>query len=219
MRKLTKEQELIELGKIWMKKSLDKGSHDQYHAQTVEDNCMGVWEEMKQTDPESASQVDIGLIRLVAWWHDCYKSQIKSPTISSVLYEGRFSEKIFREQAANYLRPERLEQVAYAIANHNKVWKFFYRLKKTPVLLRILLEADGVESIRTSRNRNQAYNYQAEINSESYKQSSTKDRANKKRKSFFYKIFSWILRKCLVIFFFFYPFSKYGRSVYYKNLK
>jgi len=232
MRKLTKEQELIELGKIWMKKSFDKGSHDQKHAQTVEENCIGIWEEMKQTDPASANQVDIGLIRLVAWWHDCYKSQLKSQTISSVLYEGRFSEQIFRQQAQPYLRPDRLEQVAFAIANHNKVWKFFFRLKKTPVLLRILLEADGVESIRSSRNRNGSQitteNKDIEDQQNIIEQKSLNTTNNnksvrasihKKKKPLVYKVFSWVLRRGLIAFFFFYPFSKYGRMLYFKNLK
>ncbi|MBD3329881.1 HD domain-containing protein [Candidatus Dojkabacteria bacterium] len=195
MRKLTKEQEAIELGKVWMKKSKDP-THDYGHAQRVTQNALKVFEELKENQPERFKEIDPGLVKLLGWWHDCYKARFEKASFRDLFIEGRESELIFRDEMKNYLKPERLEKVAYAISNHQKVFLYVFRFGKIPPLLRIIFEADGLDAMRRDRHK----------------------MIIGQNPNIFRKLFSFGMHQFMTIFYkLFLPFTEYGRNTFKRN--
>lgn len=189
------DQQIINIGKQNMRESKDP-THDYTHAETVEKHCLNIIAEYKAKQNPQFAQVDENLLRIAAWWHDCYKATQAKPTFHALFNEGDEAEKIFTKELSGKMDPTRLAIVAEAIKGHNKVWKFRFNLTRINPVLRILLEADGVETFSKRPNI-------TEIS----------------KGPFFYRLFSTILRYCLITFYYLYPFSQYTRETFYKNLK
>lgn len=197
MRKLTKEQEAIELGKIWMKKAKDL-THNYGHAQRVTQNALKIFEELKETEYDRVKDLDEGLIKLMGWWHDCFKARHEKASFRDLFVEGKESERIFRDEMKNYLKPDRLEQVAYAISNHQKVFLYVFRFNKIPPLLRIIFEADGLDAMRKDRFR----------------------MIQKQAANIFRKIFNWGMHQFMTVFYtVFLPMTDYGKNTFKRNKK
>jgi len=188
------EDEAIELGKVWMQNSRDI-IHDFGHAQRVAHNAIKVFEELRAKN--EAQNLDKNLILLASWWHDCYKATKKSPTIKDIFIEGKESAVIAERELKAYVKEERLKRVLYAIENHQKVFIFFWRLKKIDPLLMVIFEADGIDGLRRDR-------YFMLLQSE---------------KLLLKRIFHIFLHNFLRIFYFFYPKSEYFKQLYWKNTR
>jgi HD superfamily phosphodiesterase len=143
------ELKAIELGKIWMKNSINKG-HDYEHAQNVEEYAVKILKEFKdlETIPE---EVDEDLVKLAVWWHDSYKSRIKGLSIYALFFEGREAGKIARRELSKYVSKRRLDLVVEAIKMHNNFVLSILVTKYYPPLLQILMEADNIEAMSETR--------------------------------------------------------------------
>lgn len=196
-KQLENEQKVIELGQKWMSKSVDVGIHDYEHAKTVEQNALRIFEEYKAKGVKDVNDTDENLIRIVAWWHDAYKSRARKDTIASLFNEGEKSAVIFSRKAKQLMTPERFNLARYAIREHNKVWIHRFRLPKDPVLLRIILEADGVETVHSARLR----------------------LVVKKKKSLLKKLITRSINFGLKIYFLLYPLSQVAKQIMKQNIK
>lgn len=199
------EKKAIELAKDWMRNSVDPINHGFAHATKVEYNALEILKEYKSKGEEWVKEVDEDLVSMASWWHDAFKATFKKGsflrTVAKDFYEGYESARILRKKLDGLVAPERIEKIAYAVENHNLVWKFrpFVSNKKivTP-LLKIIFEADGIETIEKNR----------------YKHS-----LQKRKGKLLHTIYSIILHNGLVIFYTFYPFSTFAREEFKKNLK
>lgn len=152
MRKLTREQEAIELGRIWMKKSFDE-VHDEKHVTMVEKHALEVFHEM-QKRKEFLDDIDENLVLLAVWWHDCYKATLCQETWDSVMNEGERSAEIAENELSSYLTKDRLDKVLTAIRYHNKPYFYMPKRRKLTKLGQILIEADCLDGYRKNRNPN-----------------------------------------------------------------
>ncbi|HVX92708.1 MAG TPA: hypothetical protein VHA74_01180 [Candidatus Dojkabacteria bacterium] len=143
------ELKAIELGKIWMRNSLNKG-HDYEHASAVEKHGLAIYKSLKE-DGRLKPNIDEELVSLVAWWHDSYKARLKYPTIKALIFEGYESEKIVEKELKNYLSKDRLAIIKDAIRYHNHPWIYFVLTNKFNQLRQILLEADNIEVFSEKR--------------------------------------------------------------------
>lgn len=180
-----------------MGKAIDIGCHDYEHGETVERNALGVYKELKEKKTKDIDQVDERLIRIVAWWHDAYKSTSLNESFSSLINEGEKSAVIFSRKAKALMTPERFNQARFAIREHNKVWRHRLRLKKAPILLRIIFEADGVETVHRARLR----------------------LVIKKKKTVTKKLITRGINFGLVVYFHLYPLTDFSKRVMRENLK
>lgn len=146
------DAEIIRLGKEIMKGSIDP-VHGYSHAESVEQNALAVFHELLEKSPAQVAGIDEDLVKIAAWWHDCYKAQFNDSFLYSTFNEGKRSAEIFRQMFSDKMAMDRLEKVANAIRYHNEVWKFNFRVKKINPLLRIILEADGVETVLHTRTK------------------------------------------------------------------
>lgn len=189
------EKDAIELGKSWMRKSIDP-VHDFTHAQRVVQNSLKIYEELVESNPEMAAKLDPYLIELAGWWHDAYKSRAEKIKIVDIIKEGDKSALIVEEELNNYIKPERLERILKAIRAHPRVHKYFWRLNRIDPLLRVLLEADILDAVRKDR-------YLIGL---------------KSSKNIFRKIFYFTTNKAILIFTkFFFKKSNYGKNVFQRN--
>ncbi len=147
---LKKEEEAIRLGKIWMEKSKEV-SHETEHASRVVQNSLKIYEEIKEKTPGVVEDIDENLIKLVGWWHDAYKSTTDNISVVDLFLEGKRSAQLVEEELKNYMKSKRLKRVLFAITYHPQVYFYFWRIKKTDPLLRIILEADGLDGTRKDR--------------------------------------------------------------------
>ncbi len=147
---LEKEKEAIKLGKIWMRKS-NEVSHGTEHASRVVQNSLKIYEELKERSPVLVEEADENLIKLVGWWHDAYKASTSKITVLDWFSEGKKSAQIAREELEDYVKPKRSEKILFAISYHPQVYFYFWRINKTAPLLRIILEADGLDGTRKDR--------------------------------------------------------------------
>lgn len=143
-----KKVEAIELGKIWMRNSVNKG-HDYEHASNVEKHGLEIYRELKKVDP--GVDFDEGVVSLVAWWHDAYKSRIASPSIWAFFFEGRECERIVRKELADYVVKKELDIICNAIFNHNNFLAYFLLPNSYGPLVQILIEADNIEVFNKDR--------------------------------------------------------------------
>ncbi|HRI05552.1 MAG TPA: hypothetical protein PLV59_01250 [Candidatus Dojkabacteria bacterium] len=146
-----KEKEALELGKIWMKNSINKG-HDYLHAQHVEEHALVIYKELKKAGKLPA-YVDESLVSLSAWWHDSYKARTKGLTLWAYLFEGYESEKIVKRELKGLLTESRLKRLAQAVRMHNHFAIYFLISKNYPPLAQILIEADNIEATSKVRLR------------------------------------------------------------------
>lgn len=188
------DQQIIEAGKRWMKESKDP-CHDYEHAETVEKHSIQILKEYQSKNNPQFADTDENLVRIAAWWHDCYKATQSKSSFYSVFNEGVEAAKIFRMEFEGKMERSRLKLVAEAIEGHNKVWKFRFKINKINPVLRVLLEADGVETIVSERAAKQT----------------AKD-------SLLYKVFSFFVKYGLICFYLVYPFSAYAKAVFHSNL-
>lgn len=125
----------IELGKIWMKNSIDR-THNFEHANSVVNHALKIFEELK---PKGVTQ---DMVELAGWWHDAYKSRCKEVTWFSIYHEGEESSKILKQQVESLIPKEYFEKVSEAITNHNRgVYTIFFHKRMSELSL-ILIEAD-----------------------------------------------------------------------------
>jgi len=196
MRKKTREQESLELAKIWMKKSIDPMCHGYDHAQKVEENILKIYEEYKQKGLKGLETIDENMILLTVWWHDCFKAQWPNGKIKYYFIEGEKSAKIFEEQNKDYISDERRKLIYHAIWCHNQIWRYRLFHWRKPVLVRLLQEADSIESVNTFRLK----------------------KSLKKKRKIFMKFFNVFLYVFIVVYLFFYPMTKSARKIYWENI-
>lgn len=194
MRKLTKEQEAIELGKIWMKRSRSVG-HGFEHAQQVSIHMLNIYEELKESNPKYVKDIDNNLIELAAWWHDCYKATILSSSIKDMFLEGNKSAEIFEIQTKKFIKKIRRKRVQDVIKVHNLNFLQMIKGRKIDPLLRIIYEADGLEAISKKRYVN----------------------IMKKRMGILKKLFIILLHNYLIFYIGVMKKSEYGKNVYKKQ--
>lgn len=142
----------IELGQVWMKKSLNH-SHDWTHAQNVATHSLKIYESLKK-EGRMSSEITPELVEISAWWHDSYKSRLRRTPVTALFNEGFESEKIVRLELAKFLSKKQLDLVSHAIRHHHFPAQFFFlfRYFYTP-LMQILFEADHLEVFRMDRFR------------------------------------------------------------------
>ena len=139
------EQKVIELGKIWMKNSINK-THNFEHAQNVLNHALKIYPQFKDLDEN--------LVEIACWWHDCYKSRTKKDTFESIFLEGIRAVKIFENEIGNRMDQERKKIVAQAIKRHsNFLWIIFNR-KGMNNLDIVLFESDQLEQFNDIRASN-----------------------------------------------------------------
>ena len=134
----------IELGKIWMRNSLDI-SHDYTHVQKVEEHALQIYEELKPED------VTIEELKLAIWWHDSYKARCKTTSFDSIWNEGTKSIKIFEKEFKDKIPDEVLERVGRAIVSHNRAFYILFNHSKMDNLSMLLIEADQLDGLRKER--------------------------------------------------------------------
>jgi len=139
----------IELGRIWMKKSVNIG-HDYIHAGNVEKRALQIFQKLNNKSKLN-NTFDEDSVILVSWWHDAYKSRKVRPSIWGVIFEGNESAKITRNEIGEYIEEGQLDKILSAIRWHNHPFLFFLFQKKRNLLGRILIEADGEEALRDER--------------------------------------------------------------------
>lgn len=144
MKKISKTQ-IIELGKIWMRNSINP-NHNYVHASEVQKHALEVHKEIGEC-------IDINLVLMAVWWHDSYKSRQKTNTLYAAIFEGKEASKIFREQFEGKLEKKELELVCDAIFNHNSPPIIISLRGQYNVLNQILIEADNIDSLSLERYR------------------------------------------------------------------
>ncbi len=137
-------QKAIELGKIWMRNSVDP-SHDFEHAQNVSKHALEIFKELEPND------ITTEMVEIACWWHDSYKSRCKHTTWHSIYYEGGESKKIFEKEVGQLLPSEYVERIGEAIYNHNRAFHILFNHRKLDSLSMILIEADQIEGLNTER--------------------------------------------------------------------
>ncbi len=150
MKKHERELAAIELGKVWMKKSVNK-SHDWNHADKVVQHSLKILESL-ETEERVEKGVTKNLTEICAWWHDSYKSRLKRSPVSSLFNEGFKSEDIVREELRKYLGNKELEIVSNAIrVHHFPIAYFLFNKAKFTGLTQVLYEADHLDVLREDR--------------------------------------------------------------------
>jgi len=144
-----KYSKAIQLGKIWMKNSLNT-SHGYEHAKFVEENAVNIYRSLKK-EGIYLNGVNKKLVRIVSWWHDAYKARLKRPEILSFFFEGFCSSKIVERELKKYLSVKDLKTISKAIKYHH-IPIYYYIMKwRHPILSQILIEADGLEDLNLDR--------------------------------------------------------------------
>lgn len=136
----------IELGKIWMKKSLDP-THDFNHAQRVLEHAKSIFNELK---PEGIS---MNMVELAVWWHDSYKSRCNRTTIKSIVMEGIYSRDIFKREVGDLISGTDMELISNAIYQHNRAFNILFNHRKLDSLSMILIEADQLDTLNIDRRK------------------------------------------------------------------
>lgn len=144
-----REKEAIELGKIWMRNSINKG-HDFNHASEVEKHGLAILEEL-QKSREISLGVDKNLVSLAAWWHDAYKSRVRGFSLWAYFFEGYEAQKLVRRELSEYVEKDRLNTLLEGIRMHNHFFLYFMISGNYPSLTQILVEADNIEATSEDR--------------------------------------------------------------------
>lgn len=189
---------LYKEGRILMTKASDKKGHDHNHAKKVQQNAEQILSELLTKDPQKYQIENIEqMVLTAAWWHDSYKRKHKKFSLYAIFNEGQEAEKIFLANVHSGDLPEsERAQIAHAIRFHHQPYKFMFNWKDMPPVTRILLEADGVETINIIRFLNHM----------------------RKAKNILALIFYIILFIGLSIFYFLMPLTKAARKIYWQNL-
>lgn len=137
------EEKAIELGKIWMKNSVNL-DHNFEHALNTEKHALKIFPHFKDLDEN--------LVKITAWWHDAYKARQKKDTLISLIIEGIKSVEIFEREVGKYISPKRKKQISKAIKIHNLFPLFMLCKKYLLPLSQVLYEADQLEGYNTRRN-------------------------------------------------------------------
>ena len=87
----------ISMGKERMRKSLDS-FHNYQHALTVEMISLKVYNEFKRKKLPGIEIANTELIRVIAWWHDCYKATLPKFSVKANFQEGPESTAIIRKE-------------------------------------------------------------------------------------------------------------------------
>jgi hypothetical protein len=137
-------KEIIDEGQEMMRNSLDS-FHSYVHAQYVEDTALKVYEELRAKGYKDIDRVTPELVKVAAWWHDCYKSRLSEFSVASNFSEGIESGKIIRDSLSSRMRPEDLELLVEAVENHagSSLFPYFFLNRTKSPLHKILLEADA----------------------------------------------------------------------------
>jgi HD superfamily phosphohydrolase YqeK len=136
------EQKVIELGKIWMKKSINK-THNFEHAQNTLNHALKIYPQFKD--------LDSNLVEIACWWHDCYKSRTKTETFESIFLEGAKSSKMFEKEVGSLMSLQRNKVVSQAIKRHNNFLWIICNRKGMSSLDIVLYEADQLEQFNDKR--------------------------------------------------------------------
>lgn len=134
------KQALVKAKKIMGESS--EPSHDLKHAQEVEKHALEIAKEFGYTD--------LALVSMVSWWHDVYKASKKDLNIIDALTEGQRCAQMARNELEGVLEDEKLSELVLAIQKHDSyLWQLLKR-GNMPVLTQILIEADGIDRLRKS---------------------------------------------------------------------
>lgn len=187
-------EQAISLGKIIMKKSTDPG-HGYQHAKRVEESSVRIFREFKKDTPEKAKNITEDMVRIVALWHDAYKALRIKQKFSDIFTEGKKSAILAKKNLSVFLDEKQISLILYAIENHHKNIRFRLFLKKIPLMLRIILEADGLELVHKERFKKVLQQLGWSIHS----------------------IIHIMVYLMAIVFYRFYPMSQYGHSKYIRQ--
>jgi uncharacterized membrane protein SirB2 len=190
--------QLHETGRAMMKKAHDKVTHGHKHARKVLENSEKILAELLITDPEKYDIDGIDLmVETASWWHDSYKRLQKKTSFYSLFHEGEEAEKIFLQNPETAKLSE-IDQrfIAQAIREHGMPYKYFFNWRSMPPVTRVLLEADGVETVCISRIKHSIG----------------------KSHGIILKLFHVLLYIALVVFYLLMPLSRVARKIYWQNL-
>lgn len=145
-------RKIIEEGQDIMSNSLDP-FHSFSHAQCVEHTALNVYKELKENRYKNIDQVSPELVRIAAWWHDCYKSQLSQFSLAANFNEGTESAKIIRNKLTSRMNSEELELLVEAVENHagSSLFPYFFLNHTKSPLHKILLEADAHDLVNVQR--------------------------------------------------------------------
>jgi hypothetical protein len=146
------ERKAIQMGRERMKISKDP-IHGFEHAKNVEKYSLEIFQSLKKEGWEMDSEIDENLILLCAWWHDCYKALFEKKTLLNEFFEGIRSAEIAQEELKGFVSEKRLKMILDAIRVHNNFLFLFFSGKKLPILTRILIEADTIDSKNIERKK------------------------------------------------------------------
>lgn len=142
----------ITAGKEIMRNSVDP-CHDLTHAELVEKKGFEVYEELKTKNFPGIDDLPRELVSVAAYWHDCYKATKPDFQSRDNFIEGEKSAEIMDKQLKPLMHPDEYSQVRDAVKNHagKSILRYAFKPKKCGLLNKILLEADGYETINASR--------------------------------------------------------------------
>lgn len=141
-------KELIEEGRLLMSKSVN-ATHDVVHVNAVQHHAIEIWRELKAKGKTKLTQEEV---LLAVWWHDVFKARFDDSSLLIDLLEGLGSMSILLNESKKKKVPlPRIKNVAIAIFVHNNPFAIYLNSLLGGGLIRILMEADGLDGFRENR--------------------------------------------------------------------
>lgn len=137
-------EKALQIAKDHMEVSNDL-AHNSHHAQEVEKHALEIAKEFGYTD--------LALISVVAWWHDVYKAGKGHLNLIDAYTEGERCAQMARNELEGVLEEEKLAELVFAVRKHDSYFWQLLNRGKMPVLAQILIEADGIDRLRKSRDK------------------------------------------------------------------
>lgn len=139
---------LIKTGKFIMNKSVNS-THDVVHVTNVQHHAIAIWKELKLKGKTNLSKEEV---LLAVWWHDIFKARMKKSNIAVDILEGFGSAYLFIKEIKKRNIPcHKVTRVILAIALHNNPLAIYLSPFIGDNLIRILMEADGLDGFREER--------------------------------------------------------------------
>ncbi len=141
-------KELIDEGKLLMSNSVNP-THDVVHVKAVQHHAIEIWRELKSKGKTKLTEEEI---LLAVWWHDVFKARFDNSSLLVDLLEGFGSMSILLNESKKKRVPFRkIKNVAIAIFVHNNPFAIYLNSLFGGGLIRILMEADGLDGFRENR--------------------------------------------------------------------
>ena len=131
-----------------MSKSINP-THDIIHVKNVEHHALSIWKEFKAN---SSRLVDKEEVLLAVWWHDVFKAKYRDTNILQNLFEGVGSAfLLLKYSKKNNINFKQIKNSFIAILVHNNPFAIYMSSFIGNGIIRILMEADGIDGFRLER--------------------------------------------------------------------